>query len=208
MIAARYWLLAGITMVLQGCMTAPPAPPPDDNLTTQQPVDWAQRRNALSRFNEWELQGKVAVRREEGTDSAVIREWTQKGERFRIEMSSAVMGMGTVRLVGSPEFLEITDSEGKTHSSRNPDRLIRKALGWRLPIEALYFWVRGLPVPNAGHELFFHPDGRIAYLRQHGWELHFDQLQKLEGVPSVPRSLTATRGNLRLRLVMTRWTPQ
>lgn len=206
--AARYWLLAGIIMVLQGCMTAPPAPPPDDSLNTQPPDDWNQRRRTLSQFNQWELQGKVAVHHDEGTDSAVIRDWTQTGDRFRIEMSSAVLGMGTVRLVGSPRFLEINDSEGKTHSSRNPNRLIRRTLGWNLPIEALYYWVRGLPVPDSEHQVFFHPDGRIAYLRQHGWEIHFDQLQHIDGLPRVPRNLTATRGDFRLKLVMTQWQPR
>lgn len=206
--AIRYWLLAGIVLLLQGCMTAPPAPPPDDSYTNEKPEDWSERSDRLAEFNQWELQGKVAVRHEEGTDSAVIRSWTQDSDYFRIEMSSAFMGMGTVRLEGSPASLVITDPDGQTYQSSNPERLIQKTLGWTLPVEALYYWVRGLPVPDSEHQLFFDPEGRIAYLRQHGWELNFDQHQTLENLPEVPRSLTATRDDLRLRLVLTRWQPQ
>ena len=206
--ALRYWLLAGIVLLLQGCMTAPPAPPPDDSYTTEKPDDWSERRERLGDFNHWELQGKVAVRHEEGTDSAVIRNWTQRGDYFRIEMSSAFMGMGTVRLEGSPASLVITDPDGKTYQSANPEKLIQETLGWTLPVQALYYWIRGLPVPGNERQLFFNTRGQIAYLRQHGWELNFDSHQTLDGLPEVPRSLTATRGDLRLRLVMTRWTPQ
>ena len=206
--ALRCWLIASVVLVMSGCMSAPPAPAPDDSVTTEIPDDWSSRRKALSRFNQWRLLGKVAVNHQEGNDSALIREWTQNGKRFFIEMSSAFMGMGTVRLAGSPDFLKITDSEGQVHSSRKPDQLIRETLGWTLPVEALYFWVRGLPIPDSEYQLFFHPDGRIAYLRQLGWELHYDQHQRIGDLPRVPRSLTATRGHmLRLRLVMTQWQP-
>lgn len=201
-------LLAGVILVLQGCMSAPPAPPPDDSYTLEKPEGWAERRETLTDFNDWELQGKVAVRHEEGTDSAIIRDWTQTGDQFRIEMSSAFMGMGTVRLEGSPNFLVITDSDGEQYSSPDPEGLIEQTLGWTLPVEALYYWVRGLPVPDQDHELFFDPEGRVAYLRQHGWELNFDEHQTLDELPQVPRSLTATRGDLRLRLVLTSWRRQ
>lgn len=204
----RYWFLAGIVLLLQGCMTAPPAPPPDDSYTTEKPDDWNERRERLADFNQWELQGKVAVRHDDGTDSAVIRSWNQDGDYFRIEMSSSFMGMGTVRMEGSPESLMITDPDGETYQSADPEQLIQETLGWTLPVEALYYWIRGLPVPDSEHELFFDPEGRIAYLRQHGWELNFDDLQTLDGLPEVPRSLTATRDNLRLRLVLTSWRPQ
>lgn len=199
---------AALGLLLQGCMTAPPAPPPDDSLTREKPEDWQPRQAELRELRQWTLQGKVAVRHEQGNDSAVIREWVQNGDQFLIEMSSAFMGMGSVRLEGSPEFLTITDSDGQQHLSSDPDALIRKTLGWSLPVEALYVWVRGLPLQDSPAELFFDEQGRISHLRQEAWEIHYDDYASLAGVEDVPRSLTATRDDLRLRLVITRWTPE
>ncbi|PAU80032.1 outer membrane lipoprotein LolB [Halovibrio salipaludis] len=195
-------------LLLQGCMTAPPAPPPDDSLTREQPEGWQARQAELRDINQWTLQGKVAVRHEQGNDSAVIREWVQNGDQFLIEMSSAFMGMGSVRLEGSPTFLTITDSEGQQYLSDDPDALIRETLGWSLPVEALYVWVRGLPLQDSPADVFFDEQGRISHLRQQGWEIHYSNYATLAGVEAVPHSLTATRDDLRLRLVITRWTPE
>ena len=194
--------------LFQGCMTAPPAPPPDESLTRTEPEGWQARQAELRELRQWTLQGKVAVRHKEGNDSAVIREWVQNGDQFLIEMSSAFMGMGSVRLEGSPGFLTITDSEGKQYLSDDPDALIRRTLGWSLPVEALYVWVRGLPLQDSSAELFFDKQGRVSHLRQEDWEIHYDGYSSLAGIEDVPRSLTATRNDLRLRLVVTRWTPK
>lgn len=198
---------AALGILLQGCMTAPPAPPPDDSLTRTEPENWQARQAQLRELRQWTLQGKVAVRHENGNDSAVIREWVQNGDQFLIEMSSAFMGMGSVRLEGSPDFLTITESNGQQYRSDDPDALIRRTLGWSLPVEALYVWVRGLPLQNSPASLFFDQQGRISHLRQQGWEIHYDRYATLAGVDNVPRSLTATRDELRLRLVITQWTP-
>lgn len=197
-----------VGLVLQGCMTAPPAPPPDDSLTRTEPEGWQARQAELRELRQWTLQGKVAVRHEEGNDSAVIREWVQNGDQFLIEMSSAFMGMGSVRLEGSPSFLTITGSDGQQYLSDDPDGLIRETLGWSLPVEALYVWVRGLPLQDSPADLFFDEEGRVSHLRQEGWEIHYDDYADLAGVEDVPHSLTATRDELRLRLVITQWTPE
>ena len=206
--AVRLLGAAFIGLILQGCMTAPPAPPPDDSLTRQQPEGWQARKAQLRALNQWTLQGKVAVRHDQGNDSAVIREWTQNADQFLIEMSSAFMGMGSVRLEGSPTFLTITDSDGEQYLSEDPDSLIRETLGWSLPVEALYVWVRGLPLQNSPADLFFDQQGRVSHLRQQGWEIHYDRYATLAGIEEVPHALTATRNELRLRLVITRWQPE
>ncbi|XOZ33682.1 lipoprotein insertase outer membrane protein LolB [Halomonadaceae bacterium KBTZ08] len=204
---ARTIGVAVFVLLLQGCMTAPPAPPPDDSLTREQPADWQERAAKLRQVRLWQLQGKMAIRHEQGNDSAVIRQWNQEGDQFLIELSSAFMGMGSVRLEGSPAFLTITASDGEQYRSDDPDALIRKTLGWSLPVEALYVWVRGLPLQDSPAELFFDQQGRISHLRQQGWEVHYERYASLAGVAEVPHALTATRDDLRLKLVITQWRP-
>lgn len=198
---------AVLVLLLQGCMTAPPAPPPDDSLTREPPANWQARAAKLRQLNQWQLQGKMAIRHKQGSDSAFIRQWKQNGNQFLIELSSAFMGMGSVRLEGSPSFLTITDSDGQQYLSDNPDTLIRETLGWSLPVEALYVWVRGLPLQDSPAELFFDQQGRISHLHQKGWEVHYKRYASLAGIAAVPHALTATREDLRLRLVITQWRP-
>ena len=194
--------------LLQGCMTAPPAPAPDDSLTRAQPEGWQARQAELRTLNQWTLQGKVAVRHEQGNDSAFIREWVQNGDQFLIEMSSAFMGMGSVRLEGSPTFLTITDSDGQQYLSDDPDALIRETLGWSLPVEALYIWVRGLPLQDSPADVFFDQQGRISQLRHQGWAIPSSNYATLAGVEAVPHRTPETRNDLGLRRVITRWTPE
>ena len=206
--AARHVGWIGCTLaalLLQGCMSAPPAPPPDDSYTHDLPDDWQQRRAELEAFDTWSLQGKIAVRHDDGTDSGLIRHWDQAGSQFSMEVSSSFMGMGTTRLEGSPHFLVVTDPSGEQYMSEDPNALIHETLRWELPMEALAYWVRGLPDPSAEYELFFNPEGQISYLRQHNWEVHYEGHEPLDELPELPRRMTATHDDARVRLVITQW---
>lgn len=195
-----------VMFVLHGCMSAPPAPPPDEGYTRDIPRDWANRKERLKSFNTWELQGKIAVHQPERNDSGVIRYWEQIGEQFELEVSSSFMGMGTTRLEGSPGFLVVTDSGGEQYFSEDPAQLLKQTLGWEVPLDAVAYWVRGLPAPHStDYELFFDADGQLGYLRQMGWEVYYEGHEPLNGLPPMPRRMTATHDDARVRLVITNW---
>ncbi|TVP54130.1 MAG: outer membrane lipoprotein LolB [Halomonadaceae bacterium] len=194
------------SLLLQACVTAPP--PPDQDHTRTVPSDWADRQQRLADFNQWSLQGKIAVRQSDRNDTGVVRSWDQSGEEFSLTVSSSFMGMGSTRLEGTPDYLTITTPNGEQLFSEDPEGLIRQALGWELPIAALAYWVRGMPAPGDDHELYFDDQGRLGYVVQSGWEIYYENHQPLgdngEG-PVLPRRLTASNDDALVRLVVTGW---
>lgn len=207
MLARRFWLFAVLySLLLQGCVSTPP--PPDQDHSREVPADWPERQQQLAEFDQWSLQGKIAVRQPERNDTGVVRRWDQSGESFSLTVSSSFMGMGSTRLEGTPDTLSITTPNGEQHYSSDPESLIRQALGWELPIAALAYWVRGIPAPGAEYDLYFDDQGQLGYVLQSGWEIYYENHQPLgdngEG-PVLPRRLTASNDEALVRLVVTEW---
>jgi len=201
---ARLAVVTALAVLLQACVSAPPAP--DESYTRSQPDDWSARTAQLKDFDHWTIQGKIAVRQSDRTDTGMVRNWDQSGENFSLSVSSSFMGMGTTRLEGNPGYLTITTPDGKQLFSDDPEGLIHEALGWDLPIASLAYWVRGIPAPGAEHHLYFDEDGQIGYLQQSGWQVYYENHEKLDNeLPALPRRLTATHDDARVRLVVTGW---
>lgn len=193
------------TLVVSACTSIPSEPMPE-GLTNQSPADWSSRQKALSAFNHWLLQGKIAVRQPEDSGSAVINHWQQKGEQYHLVLSSAFLGMGRTELKGTPGFLALTLSDGEVYRSSDPQSLIRAATGWQFPVDSLAWWVRGLPAPDGNFKLFFNDKGQLAAIRQQGWDIRIDRRKHfLPGQPALPARITALNGEKRIRLVVTNW---
>jgi outer membrane biogenesis lipoprotein LolB len=85
-----YKLLTGLLfLIIQGCASTPPAP-----LTLQQPLNWQTTIDHILSIENWEFTGKIGVRVPERIDSAVINRWQQQGDKFTIDLSSAIFWSG------------------------------------------------------------------------------------------------------------------
>jgi outer membrane lipoprotein LolB len=194
-----------VALVLNACASVPSEPLPE-GLTKQPPADWVTRQQALSQFDHWTLQGKIAVRQREDSGSALINQWQQRGEQYHLVLSSAFLGMGRTELKGTPGFLALTLSDGEVYRSSEPQSLLQAATGWQLPVDSLAWWVRGLPAPEGDFELLFNDAGRLAAIRQQGWDIRIDKRQRFfPGQPPLPARITALNGERRIRLVITNW---
>lgn len=197
--------LTAIGLTLGACATLQQEPLPP-GLTEQPPADWAQRTASLQGFNQWQLTGKLAVRQPDESASAVINQWVQDREHYELALSSSFLGMGSTRLEGSPGFIQLETPDGETYSSNDPQGLIYAATGWELPIDALVWWVRGLPAPEGDFRLAFEDDGELAQLEQLGWTIRFERWREfVNGQPALPARLTARKGEKLVRLVVSSW---
>ena len=201
-------MVLALALSLAGCATIRQEPLPP-GLTGQPPADWATRSERLQRFNQWQLAGKLAVRQPDDSASAVINEWVQDNEQYRLALSSSFLGMGSTRLEGSPGFIRLELPDGESYASSDPQGLIYAATGWELPIEALVWWVRGLPAPEGNFRLAFEQDGTLAQIEQHGWTIRYERWREfVAGRPALPARLTARKGEKLVRLVVSSWTAQ
>ncbi|WP_029653037.1 lipoprotein insertase outer membrane protein LolB [Marinobacter daepoensis] len=194
-----------LTTALAGCTTIQLEPLPD-GMTNQPPADWAQRSQSLSRFNQWQLSGKLAVKQPSDSGTAVINQWRQQGERYDLSLSSSFLGMGTTRLKGVPGFIELTLANGDTYRSSEPESLVAAATGWNLPIDNLTWWIRGLPAPDGDFRLLFDETNHLAILKQNGWEIRYDRWQGfVDDLPPLPARITALKDDKRVRVVISNW---
>lgn len=201
----RVALTLTLVLTLSACATAPMAPLPD-GLTEQPPADWSQRQTALMHFQYWRLKGKLAVHQPSDSGTAVINRWSQTADRYQLSLSSSFLGLGHTELSGVPGYMELTLSNGETYRSADPQSLIRSATGWELPIESLVWWIRGLPEPGSDYRLLFDDTGRLAAIRQQGWEIRYNRWQLfVQGTPALPALITARKDNKRVKLAVTSW---
>lgn len=198
---AALLLIAG----LSACTTIQLEPVPD-GLTDQPPFDWQDRSAKLRQFDHWQLLGKLAVRQPSDSGTAIINHWIQQGEAYDLALSSSFLGMGSTTLKGVPGFIELTLSNGETYRSGDPDALVKAATGWQLPLQSLTWWIRGLPAPDGDFRLLFDDQGKLAIIRQAGWEIRYDRWHEPQGDrPALPARVTALKEKKRVRVVVSRW---
>lgn len=199
-------LLILLSALLLAACAAKPLEPLPEGLSAQPPVGWDVRQQERAGLQHWELRGKLAVKQESDSGSAVINRWTQQGESYDLALSSAFLGMGRTQLTGTPGFIELTLPDGESYRSGDPQQLIEAATGWRLPIDSLVWWIRGLTAPEGDFRLLFDDNDQLAVIEQQGWEIRYDRWQDfIEGYPPLPARITALKDDKRVRVAVTSW---
>jgi outer membrane lipoprotein LolB len=116
------------------------------------------------------------------------------------------LGRGTVEISGNNEHVRMQMADNRIFENQDIDEMMQQNLGWEIPVDALVYWVRGLPDPGSqAEELMLDAGGRIASLRQDGWDIQYEKYTNVGGY-DVPSRMTVEREQLRLRLGINRWT--
>jgi outer membrane lipoprotein LolB len=112
---------------------------------------------------------------------------------------SSPLGQGVARIVREGEAVQLTTANGREYRAPDAETLTEQALGFRLPIEGLANWVRGLPGdPNA--RVTRAADGKIQSLEERDW-----RIQYLEYEEDRPKLMQLSYPGIQLRFVITEW---
>lgn len=150
----------------------------------------------------WSLAGRIGLRVDDRAWSGSLR-WTQRGAHYRIRFVGP-LGQGALDLQGGPGGVELRTSSGGRYRAATAAVLLERHLGWRLPVRALAYWVRGVPEPGRAYRLRLGPDGRIRGLTQAGWTLAIAGYRRVDRF-ELPARIEARRGTTRVRLAVGRW---
>lgn len=157
----------------------------------------------LEQFNQWSMEGKLAVRHNRKSQSARIQ-WQQQGEHFDIHLSGPA-GLKATRVYGHPGHATL-EQAGHTEHARSVDTLSERLVGWPLPATELQYWLRGLPAPSRQIEsASYTTSGQLAALEQSGWQLLFSEHQTTVAELSLPGRIQAQRGDLTIILLAKKW---
>ena len=176
--------------------------------TTRQTVDlpdigsWDVRNEVLRSLEDWEFKGRIAVKAgEEGFNGKF--NWSQEGDAFNATVRGP-LGVGTVRIEGNGRSMVLTDKDGVRTSLVDAELELRLRYGWTIPVDSLRYWALGIPDPAMPAETELDADGRLAQLRQRSWTVAISRYRE-GGGQQMPRILTATNPDTRVRMVIDRW---
>ena len=192
----RIWLVLALLLVVAGCTTAPTREP-----AAEPERAWRAHRAALADLDQWRLTGRIAIRTE-GEGWHATLDWRQDQRRYDIRLFGP-LGQGTVRLQGSPGEVTLHTEEGRT-TAADPEWLLYRNLGWRVPVEALRYWVLGLPAPGSARERELDRYGRLARLEQADWQIEFRDYERRDGV-ELPSRIFVSNHRAQVRLVVGQW---
>jgi outer membrane lipoprotein LolB len=186
----------GSALLLSHCATTPrPANLPPS-------IPWAERLTALQGIARFDLQGRIAASNDNQGFSAGLR-WHQQADHATIDLS-APMGFGAAHIEQSADGLRLTTSKGQTLADAAALDQLRATLGFDPPLASLRFWVLGASDPASTAQETLDPQQRLAHLEQNGWQIDYADYALVQQ-QWLPQRLTATRGTLRLRVVIERW---
>lgn len=166
---------------------------------------WQTHRKAVTPLDSWTLQGKLGVRAPTESGSGTVL-WLQQQEQYDIRLSGP-LGRGATRIQGNDRGVTLDIAGQPPVSASSAEALLEQQVGWRLPVEHLLWWVRGLPAPGSPSRLQLNPDSQLARLAQAGWTVEYSRYQQIDGV-QLPQRLQLSGYDMLLTLVITRWEPR
>lgn len=193
----RLLALAATALLAAGC-AAPPSLP---NVAHPQQV-WEVRQHALAALSAWQLSGRIAVRNGDDAWQGNL-EWRQAGSDYHIAVDGP-FGQSQFDLTGGAQGVVLRTADNKVWQASDPEALLLEQTGIRMPVNALRYWVRGLPDPAGEPAQTLDGRGRLARLQQGGWSVQFRRYTQVDGL-ELPDKLFVQRGPVDIRLVVDRW---
>jgi outer membrane lipoprotein LolB len=161
-----------------------------------------QREQALAGADHWSLSGRLGVSDGQNGGSGSL-EWQQDGDRYAFELRAPITGK-SFRLTGGPDGALLEGLEGGPLRGPDAESLMRKALGWEVPLDDLKAWVLGLRADSGPAELRFGTDRLPSLLLQDGWTVDYRRWDQSRQ-PALPTQIFATRPPYKVRLSIESW---
>lgn len=187
-------------LLIVSCTTS--VTPPTQKAAQPQNISAIQREQTLASIRNWNIHGAIAIRSPKENVTASLA-WRQNQSNYTILLLGP-FGAGSAKLMGSPHQIQLTTGDGKTAYANSPEQLLSKQLGWNLPISDLYYWVRGLPVPNTPAQKRFDSFNHLIALNQQGWNIQYLDYTPVNQI-DVPSRIVMSYPSLNVKIVIKQW---
>lgn len=163
----------------------------------------AAREQALAHTDHWTLEGRLGVSdgRDGGSGGFT---WTQDGDSYRFVFRTPITGR-SFELSGSPGSALLQGLDGGPLQGPDAEALMRRALGWEVPLHDLRAWVLGLRADSGPAEPAFGDNRLPSLLQQDGWAVDYRAWDTARQ-PPLPTTIFASRPPYKVRLSVENWT--
>jgi len=204
MINWKSLVLALSFIVLTGC--APPKAP-DTAFISHEPTQAskAYKKRTANQISSWTIIGAIAAKNKTEAWTASIN-WKQNGpDNYQIRLFGP-LGGGSMMIEKKHGVVTYQNAEKRT-KSRNADDLMYQQTGIRIPIQNLYYWIRGLPAPGAVQSAHYEQHDQIKhliYLKQAGYTVKYLNYTNNEDL-SLPSKIQVQGPKGNLKIIIKRW---
>lgn len=132
-------------------------------------------------------------------------EWQQfSSDRYSILLVGA-LGIAAVRINHTGDEVRLSTSRGEKYVAKSSEQLIKKTLGWDIPVTPLIYWLRGIPAPGKkpSRAMLDHQD-HLVLLEQQGWKITYQSYFRVSGV-DLPHKLILEHGPIRVKFIFKKW---
>ncbi|MCP0913941.1 MULTISPECIES: lipoprotein insertase outer membrane protein LolB [Legionella] len=184
--------------LLSAC--APPKPAEEPPVNVTMPV--AERKTQTDTVSSWVISGAMAAKNKNKAWSASLN-WRQQGmNKYQIRLFGP-LGGGTVII--EKEGGAITYKDGpKTITSQNADDLLQQQTGIRLPVNNLYYWVRGLPAPGPVQASKYDEYNHLISLQQAGYHINYESYTSVNKI-DLPSKIRLQGNGVSIKLIIKQW---
>ncbi|MBF0256096.1 MAG: outer membrane lipoprotein LolB [Gammaproteobacteria bacterium] len=185
-----HWLLALVFgLLLGGCTSLSPSfKGTDESVLVGTPLPQS-----------WSLSGRIGVLNEgEGWHGKM--DWQQNQADFVIRILGP-FGSEQAELHHRDAKLELRGANGKTVSGARLAAWEKETFGASLPVNALPYWLHGLPYPGEPENSQLDAKGQIKQIQQSGWRVDYSEWRK-QGDTDIPGKITLLKNKVRIRLIV------
>jgi len=161
------------------------------------------REQALGSLDRFVLEGRLGV--SDGKDGGSGSfSWTQRGASYEFELRGPAISGMSFRLSGGPGGALLEGLAQGPVAGRDAEALMRKALGWEVPLADLRAWVFGLRADGGPAELAFGADRLPSRLVQDGWTVDYPAWAT-DRDPALPKRVFASHATWKVKLSISAW---
>lgn len=197
MLKLRHLLIIS-TLLLTGCAGLK-KPMPAQNLL----IPKTTRQQQIQAMNDWTAEGAISISYKNKTDLGSFS-WKQTGLAYDLR-TYGPLHMAGIRITGSPGRVRLWKNSRHSVSAITPEHIMKREIGWYLPLTNFRYWTRGIPAPKTPAKEKFDRFGHLSYLSQQGWNISYLKYQSVRGV-DLPHTIVFSLDSIRVKMVIKSWT--
>lgn len=175
----------------------PEAPTPEGTQTATIP------KTDVSTLSSWDISGAIAAKNRQKSWTATIN-WLQIGaNHYQIRLMGP-LGGGSI-IVEKQNGVVMYRDGSKKITSPNAEALLYSQTGVRLPVNNLYYWVRGIPAPGPVETERLLHDKLFAQFRQNNYTVTYGEYMTVNGL-TLPAKIKLEGHGVLIKLVIKHWT--
>jgi outer membrane lipoprotein LolB len=190
------WMVAGFA--LAGCVSVRTQPAESPALARA----YQLRLEHLRPLDHWALDGRLAISDGKDGGSGSLS-WYNDKQVTRMSFRGA-LGKGAWQLLADPAGARLELANGTVHYAPTVAELVLQQVGWKIPVDALSWWIKGLAYPGKFESRDLDDNGCLKSLRQLGWDVKFANYTEPDNF-WLPAKLTARRGHYSVKMVVRTW---